>query len=39
VNAALLAVSILGGKRPELRTKLHEFRKREAEKILGEKLE
>ena len=39
VNAALLAVSILGGKRPEFRTKLQEFRKREAQKILAEKLE
>ena len=39
VNAALLAVSILGGKRPELREKLREFRKREAEKVLAEKLD
>jgi 5-(carboxyamino)imidazole ribonucleotide mutase len=39
VNAALLAVSILGGKNPVLRKKLHEFRRREAEKILAERLE
>ena len=39
VNAALLAVSILGGKRPDLRAKLREFREREAQKILRETLE
>lgn len=30
-NAALLAISILGNSRPELREKLHEFRKDQAE--------
>ncbi len=39
VNAALLAVSILGGSRPELREKLREARKEAAEKILAEKLD
>jgi 5-(carboxyamino)imidazole ribonucleotide mutase len=39
VNAALLAVSILGGKRPELREKLREFRAREARTILDERLD
>ncbi len=39
VNAALLAVSILAGKRPELREKLKTFRRQQAETILGETLE
>jgi 5-(carboxyamino)imidazole ribonucleotide mutase len=39
VNAGLLAVSILAGSRPELRTKLKEFRKKQTESILAEKLE
>ncbi len=39
INAALLAVSILAGKRPELREKLKTFRRQQAEKILGETLE
>jgi len=38
VNAALLAVSILGVSRPELREKLRAFRKEQAEKILKEEL-
>ena len=38
VNAALLAVAILGVSRPELRDKLRAFRKDQAEKILKEKL-
>jgi 5-(carboxyamino)imidazole ribonucleotide mutase len=38
-NAALLAVSILSNSRPELREKLHIFRRRQRERILGEKLE
>lgn len=39
VNAALLAVSILGATRPELRQALKDYRKSQAEKILGEVLE
>jgi 5-(carboxyamino)imidazole ribonucleotide mutase len=39
VNAGLLAVSILAGSRPELRTKLKEFRKKQTDSILAEKLE
>jgi 5-(carboxyamino)imidazole ribonucleotide mutase len=38
VNAALLAVAILAGKRPELKKKLKQFRKTQAIKILKEKL-
>jgi 5-(carboxyamino)imidazole ribonucleotide mutase len=38
-NAALLAISILSNSRPELRQKLHAFRQRQRERILGEKLE
>lgn len=38
VNAALLAVAILAGKRPELREKLRQFRKEQAAKVLGETL-
>lgn len=37
-NAALLAVEILAGKRPELREKLREFRKEQAKKVLSETL-
>jgi 5-(carboxyamino)imidazole ribonucleotide mutase len=37
-NAALLAVEILAGKRPELRDKLKEFRKEQARKVLSETL-
>jgi len=39
INAALLAVSILGAKRPELRDALRERRRQDAEKILSETLE
>lgn len=39
VNAGLLAVSILGAKRPELREKLKEYRREQVETILSEKLE
>jgi 5-(carboxyamino)imidazole ribonucleotide mutase len=38
VNAALLAVSILAGKRPELRERLREFRAKERAAILSERL-
>lgn len=37
-NAALLAVAILAGSRPELRAKLRQFRAEQSEKILAEKL-
>jgi 5-(carboxyamino)imidazole ribonucleotide mutase len=37
-NAALLAIAILAGSRPELREKLRRFRAEQAEKILAEKL-
>jgi 5-(carboxyamino)imidazole ribonucleotide mutase len=35
-NAALLAVAILANSRPELKTKLREFRKEQSEKVLRE---
>ena len=35
VNAALLAVAILANSRPELRTKLTEFRQRQAQQVLS----
>jgi 5-(carboxyamino)imidazole ribonucleotide mutase len=38
VNAALFAVSVLAGKRPELAKKLQDFRAEQAKKILEEKL-
>jgi 5-(carboxyamino)imidazole ribonucleotide mutase len=38
INAALLAVAILGGARPALRDKLRSFRAEQARKILAEKL-
>jgi 5-(carboxyamino)imidazole ribonucleotide mutase len=38
VNAALLAVSILAGSRPELKEKLRAFRQEQASKVLAEKL-
>jgi 5-(carboxyamino)imidazole ribonucleotide mutase len=38
VNAALLAVAILANSRPELRTKLHEFRQTQDEKIRATRL-
>jgi len=37
-NAALLAVAILANKRPDLRAKLHDFRKEQAEKVKADKL-
>jgi 5-(carboxyamino)imidazole ribonucleotide mutase len=37
-NAALLAVAILAGQRPELREKLREFRREQAKKVLSETL-
>ena len=37
-NAALFAVSILAGARPELRARLRRFRELQAERILGETL-
>src|ERR1022692_4877226 len=37
-NAALLAVAILATSRPELREKLHEFRREQSEKVLQETL-
>jgi 5-(carboxyamino)imidazole ribonucleotide mutase len=37
-NAALLAISILANKRPELRRKLHDFRKAQADKVMSEPL-
>jgi 5-(carboxyamino)imidazole ribonucleotide mutase len=37
-NAALLAVSILANKRPDLREKLKQFRKDQSAKVLAEKL-
>src|SRR6266852_1023433 len=38
INAALLAVAILGGHRPELRKRLHEFREEQERKIKKETL-
>jgi len=35
INAALLAVAILAGSRPELREKLRAFRQEQAESVLG----
>jgi 5-(carboxyamino)imidazole ribonucleotide mutase len=37
-NAGLLAVRILANSRPELRTKLHEFQKRQRDRVLGDSL-
>ena len=37
-NAALLAIAILGNKRPELRQKLREFRERQTRQVVEEKL-
>lgn len=39
INAALLAVAILAGSRPELKEKLRAFREEQAAKILAERLE
>jgi 5-(carboxyamino)imidazole ribonucleotide mutase len=38
INAALLAVAILGNSRPELREKLRKFREEQTGKVLGEEL-
>jgi 5-(carboxyamino)imidazole ribonucleotide mutase len=38
VNAALFAVAILAGKRPELSRKLTDFRREQADKVLAETL-
>lgn len=38
INAALLAVAILANSRPELREKLHAFRKSQTEKVLAMEL-
>ena len=38
INAALLAVAILGATRPDLRTKLADFRRQRAEAVLAETL-
>lgn len=37
-NAALLAIAILANSRPELREKLKAYRKKQAEKVMAEKL-
>ena len=37
-NAGLLAVRVLAGSRPELRVKLHEFQKRQRDRVLGDTL-
>jgi 5-(carboxyamino)imidazole ribonucleotide mutase len=39
INAALLAVAVLAGSRPELRQKLHAYREEQAQKVLAEKLD
>jgi len=39
VNAALFAVAIVAGQRPELRTALDEHRRKNAEKVLGTELD
>jgi len=39
VNAALFAVQLLAGKRPELAAKLENYRKRQAEEVLSTTLE
>lgn len=38
INAALLAVAILGNSRPELRTKLKQFREEQTQKVLDDVL-
>jgi 5-(carboxyamino)imidazole ribonucleotide mutase len=38
INAALLAVAILGNQRPELREKLRQFRAEQTEKVLQDTL-
>ena len=37
-NAGLLAVRILANSRPDLRTKLHEFERRQRDRVMGESL-
>ena len=39
VNAALLAIAILAVSRPELRQKIKDYRREQADTILGETLE
>lgn len=39
VNAALFAIAIVAGQRPELRTALDEYRRKNAEKVLGTELD
>lgn len=39
INAALLAVAILGNSRPELREKLAEFRRKRAEQVMNDTLD
>ena len=39
VNAALLAVAVLAGSRPDLKEKLRAYRQEQAAKVLAEKLE
>lgn len=39
INAALLAISILGSKRPELRQKIKDYREQQRQNILSETLE
>ena len=39
VNAAMLAVAILGASRPEMREKIRQFRAEQAAKIASERLE
>jgi 5-(carboxyamino)imidazole ribonucleotide mutase len=38
-NAALLAIAILAGSRPDLRAKLHDFRSKQTEVILADDLD
>ena len=38
INAALLAIAILGNSRPELRRMLHDFRDEQTKRVLGESL-
>lgn len=38
-NAGLLAVSILSAKQPHLRARLHQFRERQRDRVLNEKLD
>jgi 5-(carboxyamino)imidazole ribonucleotide mutase len=37
-NAALLAIRILAGSKPELKAKLHEFHDAQTERVMEEKL-